>query len=184
MCNAAWYARQGVLPVYCASIMAFQEAAVDYKIRKLTEEEYSLLENFLFLAIFVPDGTPAPPKSIISKPQLQLYIEGFGSSDSDIALVAEVANRVVGAVWVRIMNDYGHIDDDTPSFAISLYKEYRGMGIGTALMKEMLGILKAKGYKQASLAVQKANYAVKLYKKVRFETVDENEEEYIMLCRL
>lgn len=82
------------------------------------------------------------------------------------------------------MNDYGHIDNDTPSFAISLSKEYRGLGIGTSLMKEMLRILKDKGYKQASLAVQKANYAVKLYKKTGFEVVDENEEEYIMRCRL
>lgn len=35
-----------------------------------------------------------------------------------------------------------------------------------------------------SLAVQKANYAVKMYEKVGFETVDENEKEYIMVCRL
>lgn len=84
----------------------------------------------------------------------------------------------------RIMNDYGHIDDATPSFAISLYKEYRGIGIGTALMKEMLCILKQRGYKQTSLAVQKANYAVDMYKKVGFEIVDENDEEYIMVCHL
>ncbi len=82
------------------------------------------------------------------------------------------------------MNDYGHIDNTTPSFAISLYKDYRGFGMGTALMKEMLRILKDRGYKQASLAVQKANYAVRMYKKVGFEIVDQNEEEYIMLCRL
>ncbi len=29
------------------------------------------------------------------------------------------------------MNDYGHIDDATPSLAISLYKEYYGMQIVT-----------------------------------------------------
>lgn len=82
------------------------------------------------------------------------------------------------------MNDYGHIDNDTPSFAISLYKDYQGLGIGTDLMKEMLRILKDRGYKQTSLAVQKANYAVRMYQKTGFEIVDENEEEYIMLCRL
>ena len=82
------------------------------------------------------------------------------------------------------MNDYGHIDDETPSFAISLYKEYRNKGIGTALMKEMLIRLKKEGYKQASLAVQKKNYAVKMYEKVGFEIYDENDEEYIMLCKL
>ena len=82
------------------------------------------------------------------------------------------------------MNDYGHIDDDTPSFAISLYKEYRGFGIGTALMSAMLDVLKENGYKRASLAVQKENYALKLYLKAGFEIIGENEEEYIMLIRL
>ncbi len=82
------------------------------------------------------------------------------------------------------MNDYGHVDDDTPSFAISLYKEYRGQGIGTQLMKDMLALLKKKGYERASLAVQKANYAVRMYEKVGFRTADENDEEFIMVCEL
>ena len=82
------------------------------------------------------------------------------------------------------MNDYGHADNETPSFAISLFSEYRNKGIGTAMMERMLSELKQKGYKQTSLAVQKANYAVKMYKNVGFEIVDENEEEYIMICKL
>lgn len=154
------------------------------KIRKILEEEVNLLQDFLYEAIFVPEGMPAPPKSIINQPELQVYITDFGKRKDDIGLVAEVDKKVVGAVWVRIMNDYGHIDNDTPSFAISLYKDYRGFGIGTDLMEEMLCILKDRGYKQASLAVQKANYAVRMYQKTGFEIVDENEEEYIMLCRL
>ncbi len=71
------------------------------------------------------------------------YITDFGEKKDDIGLAAEVDKKVVGAVWVRIMDDYGHIDNGTLSFAISLYKDYRGFGI-----------------------------------------VDENGEEYIMLCRL
>lgn len=157
---------------------------MEYKIRKICENEYCLLNDFLYEAIFVPDGMPAPPKSIIDQPELQVYIKDFGKYESDIGLIAETDGKAVGAVWVRIMEDYGHIDNDTPSLAISLYKDHRGMGIGTAMMKKMLGILKSKGYKQASLAVKKANYAVKLYRKTGFETVGENTEEYIMLCRL
>lgn len=61
------------------------------------------------------------------------------------------------------MNDYGHMDEETPSLAISLYKGYRRFGIGTAMMKEFLSLLKSHGYKQVSLSVQKANYAAKLY---------------------
>lgn len=154
---------------------------MNYIIREMKESEYSLLDNFLYEAIFIPDGVEPPAKSIINSPELQVYISNFGTKKDDLCLVAEVEEKIVGAVWVRIMNDYGHIDDKTPSFAISLYKEYRGYGIGTDMMRKMLSLLKESGYKQASLAVQKENYAVKMYKNVGFEIVDENEEEYIMV---
>ncbi len=152
-----------------------------YKIRKIKDSEYHLLEDFLYEAIFIPPGIEPPPKSIIQTAELQVYIAGFGTEKDDICFVAEVENTVAGAVWVRVMEDYGHIEDGVPSFAISLYKEYRGYGIGTALMKRMLTELKERGYKKASLAVQKANYAVKMYKSLGFKIVDENEEEYIMI---
>ena len=153
---------------------------MDYTIREISDKEYKLLEDFLYEAIFVPEGMSAPAKSIINQPELQVYVSDFGKKKDDIGLLAEADGKVIGAVWVRVMNDYGHIDDNTPSFAISLYKEYRGLGIGTALMKEMLCILKNRGYKQASLAVQKSNYAVRMYMKTGFEIVNENEEEYII----
>ena len=156
---------------------------MDYKIREIRKNEYSILFDFLYEAIFIPEGMDKPPKSIIEQPELQVYIEDFGKKD-DWCLVAEVKGKIVGAVWVRIMDDYGHIDDETPSFAISLYEEYRNMGIGTALMRDMLEFLKNKGYRRTSLSVQKVNYAVRMYQKVGFEVVDENEEEYIMVYRL
>lgn len=76
------------------------------------------------------------------------------------------------------------IDDTTPSLSISLLKEYRNLGIGTELMKQILLTLKEKKYKQVSLSVQKINYAVSMYKKVGFEVVRENEEDYVMFCKL
>ena len=51
-------------------------------------------------------------------------------------------------------------------------------------MGAMLQLLRVKGYKQTSLSVQKANYAVNMYRKAGFEVVDENKEEYIMICKL
>lgn len=156
---------------------------MDYYIREIRENEYPILSDFLYEAIFIPEGMEKPPKSIIKQPELQVYIADFGKAD-DWCLVAESKGKIVGAVWVRIMNDYGHIDDQTPSFAISLYEEYRHLGIGTALMKAMLQFLSEKGYKQTSLSVQKANHAVNMYRKAGFEVVGENKEEYIMLCKL
>ena len=164
--------------------MMQSDESMNYIIRNIRGNETDLLKDFLYEAIFIPEGVEPPDKDIVEKPELRVYIDGFGSNKGDYCLVAETDDKVVGAVWTRIMNDYGHVDDDTPSFAISLYKEYRGQGIGTQLMIKMLELLKENGYKRASLAVQKANYAVKMYEKVGFKIVDENEEEYIMVCEL
>lgn len=156
---------------------------MDYRIREMRECEYPILSDFLYEAIFIPTGMNKPQRSIMERPELQVYIADFGKAD-DKCLVAETKEKIVGAVWVRIMNDYGHVNDETPSFAISLYEDYRNLGIGKALMRAMLQFLKDKGYKQASLSVQKANYAVNMYRKLGFEIVHENEEEYIMVCQL
>lgn len=153
-------------------------------IRKLRDDETELLKNFLYEAIYIPEGIKPPERSIIERPELAVYYENFGNGPANNCLVAEEEGKVVGAVWTRIMNDYGHVDDETPSFAISLYKEYRGKGFGTEMMQRMLGLLKEQGYKKASLAVQKANYAVRMYEKVGFEIIDENDEEFIMVCKL
>ena len=155
-----------------------------YTIREMTAQEYPLLDDFLYEAIFVPEGVDPPSKSIITAPELQIYVKDFGTSKDDFPLVAEVENKIIGAVWVRIMNDYGHIDDKTPSLAISLYKKYRGQGIGSSLIKEMLSLLQAHGYKRVSLSVQKANYAAKLYQKIGFIIIKEIGDEWIMTYNL
>ncbi len=157
---------------------------MNYIIRQIKETEYAVLDDFLYEAIFVPEGVTPPPREIICQPELQVYVKDFGKFPNDHCLVAEVNGKIVGAIWVRIMDDYGHVDEQTPSFAISLYPDYRGLGIGTELMRKMLLHLQSHGYRKASLAVQKANYAVKMYQNVGFTIMDENEEEYIMTVDL
>ena len=154
------------------------------KYRELKPNEYELLKDFLYEAIFIPEGTEAPDRSIIELPELALYYEDFGSGPADYCMAADDEGHVVGAIWSRIMNDYGHVDDETPSLAMSVLKEYRNKGIGTQLLREMLLLLKEKGYKRVSLSVQKANYAVGMYKKAGFVIAGENDEELIMTNEL
>ncbi|MCQ2975294.1 MAG: GNAT family N-acetyltransferase [Bacteroidales bacterium] len=153
---------------------------MNYTIREIRKDEIKLLDNFLYQAIYIPEGVEPPPFEIIQKPELQVYVENFGTRKADFCLIAEIDNKIIGAVWTRIMQDYGHIDNQTPSLAISLYKEYRNKKIGTNLMIKILELLKTKHYNRVSLSVQKQNYAYKMYLKVGFKVVDENEEEYIM----
>lgn len=150
-------------------------------IRPLRREELPLLEEFLYLCIFVPEGEAPPPRSILQKPELRVYVEGFGEGPADRCFAAEAEGEIVGAAWARIMDDYGHVDDDTPSLAVSLRPEWRGRGVGTALLTRLLEALRASGYARASLSVQKANAAVRLYRRLSFQVVEDKGEEYIMV---
>ena len=157
---------------------------MNYRIREIEKTEISLLDDFLYEAIFIPEGVTPPPKDIIEDEELQIYVKDFGKYKDDICFVAEVEGGVVGAVWLRVIDDYGHIDDDTPSLSISVYKGYRNLGIGKALIKNVLEELKKRGYKKTSLSVQKANYASEIYKKVGYYVYEEREEDYIMVYDL
>ena len=152
--------------------------------RELKLYEYELLKTFTYEAVFIPEGVELPDRSIIELPELSIYYDDFGSGAADHCIVAEDNGCVVGAAWVRIMDDYGHVYDDTPSLAISVLKDYRGKGIGTQLLQKILGMLKSKGYERVSLSVQKANFAARMYRQAGFITISENDEEYIMLCSL
>lgn len=142
------------------------------------------MEEFIYQAIFQPDKDNLVSRDIIFDPAVYVYIENFGRAD-DYCMVAEHDGTVVGMVWVRLLageiKGFGNIDNTTPEFAISVLPQYRGKGIGKRMMEDMLGFLKQKGYKQVSLAVQKKNYAVRLYENVGFKKIAENEQEWIML---
>lgn len=150
-------------------------------IRKIRLEEHVLLREFLYHAIYLPQGVEPPSQSVIDLPELQVYIADFGTRPGDHCIVAEAAGKVVGAAWCRIMADYGHIDNDTPFLAISLLPEYHGLGIGTRLLNDLLLLLQEHGYLRASLSVQKENPALRLYQRTGFHIVAERETEYVML---
>lgn len=118
-------------------------------------DEYPLLDDFLYQTIYQPNKTNLALRSIINKPELQIYIEALGKKKDDYCFCARVDNKVVGAVWVRNINGYGSIDNITVEFAISVFDDYQNMGIGNALMNKMIEYLKELNYAKASLAVQK-----------------------------
>ena len=59
---------------------------MDVTIRAIQKQEYPLLDNFLYEAIFVSDDIKPPSKTIITSPELQIYVEHFGESKDDRGL--------------------------------------------------------------------------------------------------
>ena len=162
--------------------------STDAIIKDITAEDYPLLEEFLYNAIFVPPGVNPPPREIIYEQEIFVYIKDFGGKD-DCGVIAEQDGSVVGAAWTRIIPAYGHIDENTPELAISVLPEYRGQGVGTMLMERLFDVLSEHGYRRTSLSVQKDNPAVRFYKRLGYEITDEKldhagHEDYIMVKEL
>lgn len=148
----------------------------------MTRAEFPLLSGFLYEAIFIPEGAAPPPRTVLLSPPLRDYVAGFGSRRDDRALVAEAAGRVVGAVWVRCGAGFGRVAEGVPELAAALDPACRGRGVGTRLLRAMLRLLADEGYPAVSLSVQKANPAVRLYRRLGFQVVREHPEEYVMVC--
>ena len=148
----------------------------------LKEKEYNLLEEFLYQAIYIPEGFSPLERSILQDPDLQMYVKDLGQKDGDFALASEENGQIVGIVWVRLMKDYGYYNDRTPSLSISLLPEFRAKGLGQQLMIAILDLLKSKGYPSVSLSVSKENPAVRFYRRLGFVVVEDRRDDFLMVC--
>ena len=137
----------------------------------------------LYNAIFVPEGIPPLPKSIIDAPEISKYVEDWGK-ETDFGIIVEVDHKPIGAIWGRLLDEdhkgYGYIDSKTPELSMAVEESYRGKGIGDKLLSIFLVRAKELGYKSISLSVDKRNKAFEFYKRMGFKIVSEQETAYTM----
>lgn len=186
-----WYVyRDGVaITINAHSYTIITAHKINGKVREMQKSDYVCMPEFLYQAIFIPEGVEPPPRSIINEPEIFIYIKGFGAQPGDLGVVAEQNGQIIGAAWTRIIPAYGHIDSETPELAISILPEFRGCGIGTKLMKKLFEILRNNSYKQTSLSVQKDNPTVRFYRRLGYKIAGERpdragHEDYLMIKEL
>lgn len=154
------------------------------KIREIKSNEIGFLGDMLYEAIFIPKGYKALPKDVIRDKSLSKYIENWGKDKYDIALVAEINNQLIGAIWGRLLNQgnkgFGYVNDSTPELSMAVKPEFRNKGIGTQLIRAMVSAYKKIEVDYLSLSVDKANNASDLYKRLGFEIVEETETSWTM----
>ncbi|MDR1762118.1 MAG: GNAT family N-acetyltransferase [Bacteroidales bacterium] len=148
-------------------------------------QNYPVLEDFLYHAIFLPPGAEPVSREIIFEPEIFIYIKDFGN-ENDCGVVAEEHGKIVGAAWTRIIPAYGHIDNQTPELAISVLPGWRGKSIGSQMMLYLFDLLRKRGYRQTSLSVQKDNPAVRFYERLGYEITGEridqaHNEDFLMI---
>ena len=53
------------------------------KLREIRENEIELLQDFLYEAIFIPEGVEPAAREIVEQPELKLYYKDFGKGMAD-----------------------------------------------------------------------------------------------------
>ncbi|MGD1894805.1 MAG: GNAT family N-acetyltransferase [Cyclobacteriaceae bacterium] len=153
-------------------------------IRKLQDDEQPFLAEMLYEALFVPEGQEKFPQEIIQDPILAKYIDNWGKDALDIALVAEEAGKLIGAIWGRKFTQdnpgFGFVDENTPELSMAIKEEWRGEGIGTTLIRDIARSYQQVGIKALSLSVDKKNRAYTLYQRMGCEVVAETDTSVVM----
>jgi len=109
-------------------------------------------------------------------PALQQYHDNYGNYNGDIGVYAMIEGRVAGGAWVRmLLNGLGHVDTETPELTFALLPEYRGQGIGTQIIEQLMNEV-SKLYPQLSLSVREEDPAIRLYERLGFVKVTGSEE--------
>ncbi len=141
-------------------------------IREIKQNEIYFLREMLYLALYVPEGESPFPKSILDNPDISKYIDHWGTSSNDLAIVAVINEKLVAAIWGRLFNSvnpgYGFINENTPEISMAVEGKFRNQGIGAKLIDEIIRIYSSRGIESISLSVDKRNRAKLLYTRKGF----------------
>ncbi len=145
-------------------------------IRPANQTDETFLWQMIFEAAHLAEEGHTSVQAAIDRPDLAHYVQGWGrSSDIGILAVESTHNQPIGAAWARLLlsdeKGYAYIDDHTPELAIGILPDYRGMGVGKAMLAQLLTIAKAS-YPAISLSTRATNLrAVRLYEQLGFKKI-------------
>ncbi|MDA1314782.1 MAG: GNAT family N-acetyltransferase [Acidobacteria bacterium] len=159
-----------------------------YSTRSATGFDEHFLWERLYEAIYVPPNTSPPPKEILRYPGVARYLEGWGrAGDLGFIAVEKQTKKPVGAAWIRLWTEsnhgYGFVDIETPELIVSVEKGHRGEGVGTLLLKRLIGEAGSR-FRAVSLSVATQNRAMRLYERLGFEVASRDGETLTMVLRL
>jgi ribosomal protein S18 acetylase RimI-like enzyme len=150
---------------------------MDCRIRPATPHDEPLLWEMLYLALFVPPGSPPLLPEVVHSPDLARYVRRWGR-EHDLGAVAlhPTQGEPIGAAWLRLWppddRGYGYCDGETPELSMAVVPAYRGQGVGSRLLEYLLRAADEQ-HRAVSLSVSVDNPALRLYRRFGFVVVGE-----------
>lgn len=110
-----------------------------------------------------------PEEIVITPEQEEKFLRSKLEDPRELMLIGTIDGEQVGNCSLMSMGDYRRYAHRC-TVAIALYQKYCGLGIGRAMLKEVLRVAKEIGYEQAELEVASGNEtAIRLYESLGFE---------------
>ena len=143
----------------------------DLNIRPLHSEDEALLDDMLYLALWVPEGQAPFPRAITRSPDLHRYISAWGSLPEDSGFVAEASpDSPLAVIWLRCIpapGGYGFISACVPELSMAVIPSARNQGLGSRLLTVALESAQSS-FPAVSLSVAPSNPALHLYQRFGF----------------
>jgi len=100
-------------------------------------------------------------------PNLEIYYDFYGLTAKDLGLYALVDNVITGAIWTR------KLDGDIPILSMAVLPEFRGKGIGTAMMQQFLVEAGAVS-QEMQVETYENEKTIRFYEKFDFVKIDKS----------
>lgn len=111
-----------------------------------------------------------PEELTLTVEEEQSFLRRMADAQRELMLYAEVDGRHASCCSFVPVSGRERLRHRC-TVGISVYREFWGLGIGTALMSEILAAARSAGYEQAELDVVSTNApAIAVYRKLGFET--------------
>jgi GNAT superfamily N-acetyltransferase len=145
---------------------------MDYTIRAFTIGDEPIVWQMLRYAAHEPSV-----ESVRQHPDLARYASGWGRV-GDSGYVANKNAAPIGAAWLRLWlgkdKGFGYVNPAIPELAMAVLPDYRGQGMGTHLLRQVLEAAKPH-FSAVSLNVRADNRVLRLYERAGFIKVPGSE---------
>lgn len=160
---------------------------MDYQIAGPSHKPF--MQEMLYEAVFWgPNNRPSKAEAF-ALPDVAKALNAWSDRAGDTGLIAyHDKNTPVGAAWYRFWQCgdqvRGYIDDETPVLVIAVKAEFRGQGVGGALLTQLKALAFEQSLPYLSLMVSKQNPALHLYQQQGFLLVEEFASSHLMRVSL
>jgi GNAT superfamily N-acetyltransferase len=160
----------------------------DFVIRAAMTDDASFLQDMLVEAANTPSHPGRSRADTLAAPEVARYINGWPRATDLGVVAAEADGRAVGAAWLRFFTEaepaYGFVHADIPELAIGVVADWRGRGVGRALLRALADTARQHGLESVSLSVERANPAAALYYAEGYRVVESRDHADTMLLDL